>query len=146
MAIIKITAVIFAAFLLFSLAMWGGIGAANFAASFAAFSLVAVSSFLGYKKVVSDAAARKEGGAEPPAETDDEEEDEEGQKPSKFALVTQSYKGLLFPLRLVSYVVFIATFFAFNNNDALNVFAFLCGIAVLPIAALSFALFFRREF
>jgi uncharacterized protein YqhQ len=138
--IAKITAVVFAVFFLISFAVWGVCGISNFSASFVAFSLVALSSFIGYKRLIF--ASRQ---SEQPKD-DDEEEVEGEEKLSKTAVLLKTYKGWLFPFRLISYAIFVLVFLYFSNNGLLNIGAFLSGIAVLPLSALVFILFFRREF
>jgi len=138
--IAKIAAILFTVFLFVSFALWGTLGIANYSASFVAFLFVSASSFIGYKRMV---LASKELHEEKDGKEDD---DEDEQKQSKISLLTKTYKGWLFPLRLVSYVLFVSVFLYFANNNILNVYAFLVGIAILPISALIFMLFFRREF
>lgn len=139
MIIAKITAVIFALFFVLSFVVWGVSGISNFSASFVGFSLVALSSFIGYKRLIF--ASRQ---SEQPK--DEEEDGEEEEKPSKTAVLLKTYKGWLFPFRLISYAIFVLVFLYFSNNGLLNIGAFLSGIAVLPLSALVFILFFRREF
>ncbi len=134
----KIVAALFAILLAVSFAFWGAIGVANYSASFIAFSLVAAASFAGYRRVVLASGAKEEPVSE--------EEEEDEPKESKMSLLLKTYKGWLFPFRLASYALFVLVFFYFANNNLLNVFAFLTGIAVLPISALIFMLFFRRSF
>jgi len=136
MTISKIVTTVFALLLVLSFTLWGVQGMANYSASFIAFLLVATASFVGYKKVIS---------ASNEAYMADEEEDEEA-KPSKFTLLTRTYKGWLFPFRLLAYTLFVFVFLYFANNNMLSIFAFLTGIAVVPISALIFILFFRRNF
>lgn len=139
MIIAKITAVLFTVFLLVSFIAWGSSGIANYSASFIAFLLVAASSFVGYRRMVLASGSTMH-------EEDSEDDDDEGQKQSKVSLLAKTYKGWLFPLRLVSYILFVLVFLYFANNNLLNVFAFLTGIAILPLSVLIFILFFRREF
>ncbi len=134
--ITKVSAAVFAVLLVCVFFGWGVQGVANYSASFIAFSLVAVASFVGYKKVVS---ASKETDAV-------HEKTNEDEKLSKLSLLARTYKGWLFPFRLLSYILFIFVFLYFADNNILSIFAFLTGIAVLPISALIFMLFFRREF
>jgi hypothetical protein len=134
----KIVAALFAIFFVASFVFWGVNGVINYSASFVSFLLIAVASFVGYRRMVfasNDVL---------PVEEDDEEEDEV--KQSKMSVLLKTYKGWIFPFRLASYAVFVLVFLYFANNGLLNIFAFLTGIAVLPIAALVFTLFFRREF
>jgi len=137
--IAKITTVVFALFFVVSFALWGVSGISNFSASFVAFSIVALSSFIGYKRLIFAS-----GQNERPKDDDEDAEDEE--KLSKTALLLKTYKGWLFPFRLISYALFVLVFLYFSNNGLLNIGAFLSGIAVLPLSALVFILFFRREF
>lgn len=139
MIIAKITTVVFALFFVVSFALWGVSGISNFSASFVAFSIVALSSFIGYKRLIFAS-----GQNERPKDDDEDAEDEE--KLSKTALLLKTYKGWLFPFRLISYALFVLVFLYFSNNGLLNIGAFLSGIAVLPLSALVFILFFRREF
>ncbi len=139
MIIAKITVVLFALFFVVSFALWGVSGISNFSASFVAFSIVALSSFIGYKRLIFAS-----GQSERPKDDDEDAEDEE--KLSKTALLLKTYKGWLFPFRLISYAVFVLVFLYFSNKGLLNIGAFLSGIAVLPLSALVFILFFRREF
>jgi len=137
--IAKITAVSFATLLIATFALWGVSGMANYSASFVAFLLVAAASFVGYRRVVLSSGDMT-------IEDADEDDEENEIKPSKMSLLLKTYKGWIFPLRLVSYAIFVLVFLYFANNNLLNVFAFLSGIAVLPISVLIFILFFRREF
>lgn len=137
MTITKITASLFFALLALSFLLWGASGVANYSASFVSFCLIATASFLGYKRVVSASKVEDE------RDTEDEEDE---QKLSKMSLITKTYKGWLFPFRLISYAVFVLVFLYFANNNILNIFAFLTGIAVVPMSALIFTLFFRRDF
>jgi hypothetical protein len=139
--IAKITAVSFATLLIAAFALWGVSGMANYSASFLAFLLVAAASFAGYRRVVLSSA-----GGDVDIEKTDEDDEENEAKPSKMSLLLKTYKGWIFPLRLVSYAIFVLVFLYFANNNLLNIFAFLTGIAVLPISVLIFILFFRREF
>lgn len=141
MTITKITTALFAVLSVLSFVLWGTMGLINYSASFIGFLLVAAASFLGYKKVVS---ASKE--TQNNIESSEDEEDEDEQKPSKTSVLLKTYKGWLFPFRLSAYAIFVLIFLYFANNGILHVFAFLTGIAVLPISALIFAFFFRREF
>lgn len=139
MIIAKITAVVFALFFVVSFVVWGVSGISNFSASFVAFSIVALSSFIGYKRLIFAS-----GQSEQPK--DDDEDAEDAEKLSKTALLLKTYKGWLFPFRLISYALFVLVFLYFSNNGFLNIGAFLSGIAVLPLSALIFILLFRREF
>jgi hypothetical protein len=140
--ITKITAALFAALSVVSFVLWNTIGLINFSASFIGFLLVAAASFLGYKRVVS---ASKDVQKEPSDEQEEDDEEDE-QKQSKTAVLLKTYKGWIFPFRLIAYAIFVLIFLYFANNNILHVFAFLSGIAVLPISALIFVFFFRREF
>ncbi len=143
MAITKITVALFAVLSVVSFVLWGTIGLINYSASFVGFLLVAAASFLGYKKVVF---ASKQSQKEPDSTAGDEEDDEDEQKESKTAVLLKTYKGWIFPFRLIAYAIFVLIFLYFANNNILHVFAFLSGIAALPISALIFVFFFRREF
>ncbi len=140
MIIAKIVAAVFAALFCASFLGWGVQGIANYSASFIAFSLVAIATFYGYKKVVLASGANSD------AVETDEDDDEEEEKPTKMSLLTKTYKGWLFPIRLIAYALFVLVFLYFANNNILSVFPFLIGIAVLPISVLIFMFFFRREF
>jgi len=139
--IAKITAVSFVTLLIAAFALWGVSGVANYSASFVAFLLVAAASFVGYRRVVMSSA-----GGDMGTENVDEDDGEDEVQPSKISLLLKTYKGWIFPFRLASYAIFVLVFLYFANNNLLNVFAFLAGIAVLPISVLIFILFFRREF
>ncbi len=140
MTMSKVVAVVFALFLVVSFALWGVQGVINYSASFIGFVLIATASFLGYKRVVSASSEVV------PADESEEDEDEDEKKESKTSILLKTYKGWIFPFRLISYAVFVLIFLYFANNGLLNIFAFLSGIAVLPLSALVFTLFFRREF
>ncbi len=143
MTIAKIVASIFTSLLVFCYIAFGTQGVVNYSASFVAFFLVATATFYGYKKVVLSSKVDTPIGTKNEIEEDD---DEEEQKPSKMSLLTKTYKGWLFPVRLLAYAVFVGVFLYFANNGILHIPSFLVGIAVLPISALIFMFFFRREF
>jgi len=130
----KIVAALFALLLAVSFTFWGAIGVANYSASFIAFSLVAAASFAGYRRVVLASGAKEE-----PAS---KEEEEDEPKESKMSLLLKTYKGWLFPFRLASYALFVLVFFYFANNNLLNVFAFLTGIAAIAYFGSYFYTFF----
>lgn len=146
--VIEIAKVLAAVFVVLAVVVgifWGANGFLNFFASFASFSVVATASFLGYKRVVSNAP--KNTTTDEGVNTEDGEEDEEDAKQdSKFSIFLKTYKGWLFPFRLLSYALFVFVFLYFSNNSLLEITPFLIGIAVLPISAMIFTLFFRRNF
>ena len=141
MIIAKITVAIFATLFCVSFLLWGVQGIVNYCASFIAFSLVAIATFYGYKKVVLSSEANAQA-----LQNEPDNEDEEEEKPTKMSLLTKTYKGWLFPVRLAAYALFVLVFLYFANNGILHIPSFLVGIAVLPISALIFMFFFRREF
>ena len=142
--IAKILAAVFAVFAACVFIFWGTNGFLNFFASFVGFLLVATASFLGYKKVVSSAPQNRTDGESMDAYGEDEEEDQKQE--SKFSVFLKTYKGWLFPFRLLSYVLFVIIFLYLSNNGILDVVPFLIGVAVLPVSAMIFTLFFRRNF
>ncbi len=143
--IAKVLAAVFVVLAVVVGIFWGANGFLNFFASFVSFSVVATASFLGYKRVVSNAP--KNTTTDEGVNTEDGEEDEEDAKQdSKFSIFLKTYKGWLFPFRLLSYALFVFVFLYFSNNSLLEITPFLIGIAVLPISAMIFTLFFRRNF
>lgn len=140
MIIAKIVTAVFAALFFATFLGWGVQGITNYFASFIAFSLVAIATFYGYKKVVLAFGTNSD-----TVQTDEDDDEEEG-KQTKMSLLTKTYKGWLFPIRLIAYALFVLVFLYFANNNILSVFPFLIGIAVLPISVLIFMFFFRREF
>ena len=79
-------------------------------------------------------------------DADGEDEEEDQKQESKFSVFLKTYKGWLFPFRLLSYVLFVIIFLYLSNNGILDVVPFLIGVAVLPVSAMIFTLFFRRNF
>ena len=143
--IAKVLAAVFVVLAVVVGIFWGANGFLNVFASFVSVSVVATASFLGYKRVVSNAP--KNTTTDEGVNTEDGEEDEEDAKQdSKFSIFLKTYKGWLFPFRLLSYALFVFVFLYFSNNSLLEITPFLIGIAVLPISAMIFTLFFRRNF
>jgi len=98
---------------------------------------VIFSTYYGYKKVIESKLQKNN---EESLE-DDDKEDELDQ--SKISLVTQSYKGFLFPMRIASYGIFIASFLYLISSETFEVTAFLSGLAIVPTSVLFSMLWLR---
>ena len=116
--------------------------AINFILAAASSTLVIYTSYLGYAKLIKASAIDSS------ADIDDvanEEEDEEDEKITKKQAIVQTYKGWLFPLRLIAYVVLVFVFLALSSKDILFLAPFLTGLGVMPIAVLAQVYFTRKS-
>ncbi len=105
---------------------------------------ITYASFYGYFKMINSKKDEAEAQHNENAKEDDDEDEEDEKMPAKSALLN-SYKGWLFPLRLVSYVVLVLSFLALSNKQILFIAPFLSGLAIMPIAAMIYMYKAKRE-
>lgn len=103
-------------------------------------------SFYGYFKMINSKTdeTQTEQNEQLHQQNDDDEDEEDEKIPVKNALIN-SYKGWLFPLRLVSYVVLVLSFLALSNKQMLFIAPFLSGLAIMPIAAMIYMYKAKKE-
>ena len=103
--------------------------------------------YFGYKQMIEKKLAQEDDSeVEIKNETETEEDDEDEDDPAltKMSLVTQSYKGYLFPLRLVTYAIFAGSFIYLSTSGSLEIAAFFVGLGIAPISILIAMFWIKR--
>lgn len=143
------TAIYAALLLCFGTIFWYVYGTQNEALNFILAGVsslfITYASFYGYFKMINNKTPEAINNINEQQENDNEEDEEDEKVPAKNALLN-SYKGWLFPLRLVSYVVLVLSFLALSNKQLLAIAPFLSGLAIMPIAAMIYMYKAKKEY
>lgn len=103
--------------------------------------------YFGYKQMIEKKLAQEETEqSETTNEAEDEEDTEDKPEPAdtKMSLLAQSYKGYLFPLRLVTYALFAGGFIYLSTSGSLEIVAFFVGLGIAPVSIL-IAMFWTKR-
>ncbi len=110
--------------------------------------LILTATYFGYKKMIENRVSEVQPEVEESKadeaqkiESEDEKEEREEEearieKPSTVSAVTGSYKGYLFPLRLIAYGVFATSFVYLSSSGSLEIASFFAGLAIAPASVL----------
>ena len=110
--------------------------------------------YFGYKKMIENKVAESQSeeadnevsteNHKEEEEDEDEDETAEAEKTSPISAVTSSYRGYLFPLRLVAYGVFAVSFVYLSTSGSLEIAAFFAGLVVAPMSVLLAMLWLKK--
>ena len=113
----------------------GRLEALNFALASISSLIVVYASYFGYAKLVKNSNVDV---------IEEENEDDEDEKQDHKSVLSQTFKGWLFPLRLVAYGVLTLSFLALSAKNILMLTPFLVGLGVAPFSAMIGVYFLRK--
>lgn len=120
---------------------WAIVGkyeAINFVLASISSAFVIYASYLGYVKLIQNKSK------DYVIDEEDDKSDEDEKLPTK-SVVAQTFKGWIFPLRLIAYIVLVLSFLALSGKNILILAPYLLGLAVVPIAVMLQFYFVRKS-